>query len=99
MHQPREGCKIVFFLSDCRVFSRGSGGGRRPPPDFGGKFVPPRGGDEFLTGKKGYGGWLGVTRTDPHLGHHVRRGYSEVKFQTVPPIHPIFAPFDGPNKE
>ena len=62
-----------------RVFSRGSGGGRRPPPDFGGKRVPPRGGTHFDLGKKGYGGWLGVTRTYPHLGHHVRNPHQKKK--------------------
>ena len=48
-----------------RVFSRGRGGGRRPPPDFGGKRVPPRGGTHFDLGKKGYGGWLGSPAQTP----------------------------------
>ena len=75
----RAGKKIMKKKKLCRVFSRGSGGGRRPPPDFGGKRVPPRGGTHFDLGKKGYGGWLGVTRTYPHLGHHVRNPHQKKK--------------------
>ena len=44
-------------------FLGGDGGGRRPPPDFGGKRVPPRGGTHFDLGKKGYGDTTYVTRT------------------------------------
>ena len=48
-----------------RVFSRGSGGGRRPPPDFGEKRVPPRGGTHFDLGKKDVGGGWGSPAQTP----------------------------------
>ena len=63
VHEKKGGFFVVGIRS--RVFSRGSGGGRRPPPDFGGKFVPPRGGTNFDLGKKDMGGGWGSPAQTP----------------------------------
>ena len=60
-------------------FLGGAGGDGVPPQIFGGNASPPGGGTHFDLGKKDVGGWLGVTRTDPHLGHNVRNPHQKKK--------------------
>ena len=62
-----------------RVFSRGGRGGDGVPPQILGGNASPPGGGRILTWEKKDMGVVGVTRTDPHLGHHVRNPHQKKK--------------------